>query len=187
MRGNAYVVGATSSTDFPTTSGAVQATLAGSSDIFVAKVEFVGPPHTLALSPAVATNPVHTQHCVTATVLDVSSNPAPDITVRFGVAGATALNGSAISDASGHATFCYLGPATAGVDAITAYADTNENATRDVGEPSDDATKKWFVPLPTSTDECRKGGWQTFGVFKNQGDCVSFVSTRGKNAPSDLR
>ena len=26
------------------------------------------------------------------------------------------------------------------------------------------------------------GGWQAFG-FKNQGDCVSFVATHGKNEP----
>ena len=38
--------------------------------------------------------------------------------------------------------------------------------------------------LPISKDECKKGGWQTFGVFKNQGDCVSFVATGGKNSPA---
>ena len=38
--------------------------------------------------------------------------------------------------------------------------------------------------LPTSKDECKKGGWQSFGVFKNQGDCVSFVATGGKNSPA---
>lgn len=38
--------------------------------------------------------------------------------------------------------------------------------------------------LPTSKDQCMKGGWKTFGsVFKNQGDCVSFVATKGSNAP----
>ena len=38
-------------------------------------------------------------------------------------------------------------------------------------------------PLPTSKEQCKKGGWQRFGVFKNQGDCVSFVATGGKNPP----
>jgi hypothetical protein len=38
-------------------------------------------------------------------------------------------------------------------------------------------------PLPTSKDQCKKGGWRDFGVFKNQGDCVSFVATGGKNPP----
>lgn len=40
------------------------------------------------------------------------------------------------------------------------------------------------TPLPTSKDQCKDGGWQSFGVFKNQGDCVSFVATGGHNAPS---
>jgi hypothetical protein len=39
--------------------------------------------------------------------------------------------------------------------------------------------------LPTSKDQCKNGGWQTFGVFKNQGDCVSFVATRGRNPPAN--
>ena len=38
--------------------------------------------------------------------------------------------------------------------------------------------------LPTSKDQCKNGGWRTFGVFKNQGDCVSFVATGRKNQPS---
>jgi hypothetical protein len=39
---------------------------------------------------------------------------------------------------------------------------------------------------PTSKDQCKNGGWQTFTnpSFKNQGDCVSFVATGGKNPPS---
>jgi hypothetical protein len=36
---------------------------------------------------------------------------------------------------------------------------------------------------PTSKDQCKNGGWQTFDspAFKNQGDCVSYVATGGKN------
>ena len=40
-------------------------------------------------------------------------------------------------------------------------------------------------PLPTSKDQCKNGGWRTYGVFKNQGDCVSFVATKGKNKPTN--
>lgn len=39
-------------------------------------------------------------------------------------------------------------------------------------------------PLPTSVDECKNGGWQAFGIFKNQGDCVSYIATGGKNKPA---
>jgi hypothetical protein len=39
-------------------------------------------------------------------------------------------------------------------------------------------------PLPTSKAQCKNGGWRDFGVFRNQGDCVSFVATGGKNPPA---
>jgi hypothetical protein len=38
--------------------------------------------------------------------------------------------------------------------------------------------------LPTSKDQCKNGGWRNFPGFKNQGDCVSFVATGGRNPPS---
>ncbi len=45
-----------------------------------------------------------------------------------------------------------------------------------------------FPPvLPSTVDQCKENGWQAFGVFKNQGDCVSFVATKGKNQPSATR
>jgi hypothetical protein len=36
---------------------------------------------------------------------------------------------------------------------------------------------------PTKADQCKKDGWKAFNNprFKNQGDCVSYVSTGGKN------
>lgn len=37
--------------------------------------------------------------------------------------------------------------------------------------------------LPTAKSDCRDGGWRRFG-FRNQGDCVSFVATRGTNSPN---
>jgi hypothetical protein len=38
---------------------------------------------------------------------------------------------------------------------------------------------------PTSKSQCRHGGWKSFGtMFRNQGDCMSFVATGGKNPPS---
>ena len=47
-----------------------------------------------------------------------------------------------------------------------------------------------LVAFPTSADQCKKDGWKSFvnadggPLFKNQGDCVSYVQTGGKNAPS---
>jgi hypothetical protein len=40
--------------------------------------------------------------------------------------------------------------------------------------------------IPFDKSDCKKGGWEEFGVFKNQGDCVSFVATGGKNLPALL-
>jgi len=41
-------------------------------------------------------------------------------------------------------------------------------------------------PVATNTDQCKNGGWKTLtdglgNAFKNQGDCVSYVATKGKN------
>ncbi len=39
-------------------------------------------------------------------------------------------------------------------------------------------------PEPTDMNQCKKNGWRNYGeMFKNQGDCVSFVVTAGRNAP----
>jgi hypothetical protein len=49
------------------------------------------------------------------------------------------------------------------------------------------ATKSFniVVRLPVGKNECRNGGWRSFGtVFKNEGDCVSFVATGGRNQPA---
>jgi hypothetical protein len=42
------------------------------------------------------------------------------------------------------------------------------------------------LPSPTTKDQCKNGGWQNYAdangtPFKNQGDCVSYVATGGKN------
>jgi hypothetical protein len=37
---------------------------------------------------------------------------------------------------------------------------------------------------PTEKNQCKNGDWENYPQFKNQGDCVSFVSTGGKNPPA---
>ncbi len=38
--------------------------------------------------------------------------------------------------------------------------------------------------VTVTKDSCKDGGWMNYGgLFKNQGDCVSYVSTQGKNEP----
>jgi hypothetical protein len=47
-----------------------------------------------------------------------------------------------------------------------------------------DVTVTTAARTPTTTSQCKSGGWQAYGVFKNQGDCVSFVATGGRNTPA---
>ena len=111
-------------------------------------------PVTLTLDPAADTNPVNTQHCVTATAQDASGNPTSDITVRFSVTGTITTGGSTATDGSGQATFCYWGPTTPGADAITAYAATDDSNTQDPGEPGGAATKTRGVGPSAREEHC---------------------------------
>lgn len=54
-----------------------------------------------------------------------------------------------------------------------------------------DDVKLLVSTLPVTKDDCKKDDWETFvnvntgvQIFKNQGDCVSFVATKGKNPPA---
>jgi hypothetical protein len=38
--------------------------------------------------------------------------------------------------------------------------------------------------LPEMKEQCKLGGWVSYGIFKNQGDCVSFIATAGRNLPA---
>jgi Mg-chelatase subunit ChlD len=136
-----------------------------------------GNPATLTLAPKTATNPVDTTHCVTATVKDAFNNPTPNIIVRFKVTGAVNTTGNATTNAVGQAQFCYVGPALPGVDAISAFADTNSNSTQDTGEPSDIAAKTWVVPTSTAGCKVTNGG----RITARNGDKATF----GGNAMAD--
>jgi len=122
-----------------------------------------GSPATLTLTPAAATNPVETQHCVTATVEDAMGRPVPDVIVQFTVTGSVNTSGSAVTDANGEAKFCYMGPALPGADVIRAFADANNNGMEDLGEPFDVAAKAWVLPVTTPLCEITitNGGWIT--------------------------
>jgi hypothetical protein len=136
-----------------------------------------GNPATLTLAPKTATNVVDATHCVTATVKDAFNNATPGITVRFKVTGAVNTTGSATTNASGEAQFCYVGPALPGVDAISAFADTNTNGTQDTGEPGDTAAKTWVVPASTAGCKVTNGG----RITARNGDKATF----GGNAKAD--
>jgi protocatechuate 3,4-dioxygenase beta subunit len=108
-----------------------------------------GAPATVTVEPAADTNTAGEEHCVTATVRDAFGNRVPGVTVRFSVTGANSASGSDTTDANGEATFCYTGT-TAGQDAITAFADTNDDGDQDLGEPAGAATKTWTPGAPAT-------------------------------------
>jgi Bacterial Ig-like domain (group 1)/Bacterial Ig-like domain (group 3)/Calx-beta domain len=133
-----------------------------------------GPPATVSLDPLVAENQVDTQHCVTATVEDRFGNRTPGITVVFTVTGSNSTTGSRTTDGDGEAEFCYTGRLF-GVDTIDAFADTDNDGTRDLGEPSavPPAMKTWL--LPPSTPLCEVEFPTGGGHFvADNGDRASF-------------
>jgi hypothetical protein len=136
-----------------------------------------GNPATLTLAPKTASNTVDAQHCVTATVKDAFMNPTPGIHVVFTVTGAVNTSGNVVTNGSGQAQFCYTGPALPGNDAISAFADTNNNGTQDVGEPSDTASKSWVLPGSTPGCKVTNGG----RITASNGDKATF----GGNAQAD--
>jgi hypothetical protein len=146
--GSAYVTGQTFSSNFPTTSGAAQTTHAGGiADAFVTKLDASG--SALLYSTYLG-----------GSGFDIGQGIAVDGAGRVYVTGDTSSTN--FPTTSGAAQTTHAGS----FDAFVAKIE--------------------FVPLPTPTskDQCKNGGWQSFGLFKNQGDCVSFVSTKGRNPPS---
>lgn len=170
-----YVVGSTFSANFPITPGAYDTTQA-SFEGFISKLVTVGAPTTLVLTPPTAQNTVGETHCVKARVTDFAGQPVSDVTVRFSVptaiaTHATPASGSATTNANGEAEFCYTA-ALPGADVIEAFADSDNNGSRDPGEPMGTATKVWL--LPPSTEFCEvkitQGGW----ITAVNGDRASF-------------
>jgi hypothetical protein len=185
--GNAYVTGFTfSHINFPTTVGAFDTTHhVGSSDVFVTKIgtSITGLPATITLNPPTATNPVDSQHCVTATVQDASQNPVANVVVRFRVNGSVNTSGSATTDSSGEATFCYVGPPLPGADTINAYADTDNDNVQDSSEPGGVAEKTWILPTTTPLCEISNGGW----IIAENGDRATFGGNAKANESGETR
>jgi Ca2+-binding RTX toxin-like protein len=117
----------------------------------VGNVGGVGTAETLELTPATDTNDQGAGHTVTARVEDSNGDPVTGVTVRFTVTGVNPTTGDAVTNASGDATFTWIGT-NLGVDTVAAFADSDGDETNDVAEPEDTATKTWVaVPPPDPT------------------------------------
>ena len=64
--------------------------------------------------------------------------------------------------------------------------DQDGDGSPDCVDPDDNGDGIPDTAPPTNKDQCKKNGWKSFNnpAFKNQGDCVSYVSTGGKNPPA---
>ena len=95
----------------------------------------------ISLTPTSDTNPVGTEHTVTATVSPAESG----VLVRFNVASGpnSDESNSATTDSNGKAEFTYLGDGGEGTDLILAWADLDEEGDVDSGEPQATALKLW--------------------------------------------
>jgi hypothetical protein len=141
-----------------------------------------GDPATLDLQPATATNVVDAQHCVTASVEDAFGNVTPGIDVDFSVAPTTfrtPSSGTDVTDGSGEAEFCYTS-ALPGNDVISAFADTDGDASQDAGEPGDTAAKTWVVPASTAGCKVNNGG----RITAANGDKATFGGNAKGTGPS---
>jgi hypothetical protein len=96
----------------------------------------------IVLGPAAATNPVNTNHTLTATVDDANGHPVQGVTVTFTVnSGPNAgLSGTGVTDVNGHATFTYSSSLT-GTDTFTASFIDALGAK----QTSNEATKTWVA------------------------------------------
>jgi large repetitive protein len=106
-----------------------------------------------------------------------------NITVVAGAGGTAVVTYSAVaSDIAGPVTISYS-PASGSTFAVgtTPVVATATDASGLTTQCGFTVTVTPFVP--TTSDECRNGGWMAFGIFKNQGECISFVTGRRGGSP----
>jgi hypothetical protein len=95
-----------------------------------------------------------------------------------GGGGATGIRAASGGGGGGGSDFCSSNASVSGCS-ISSGAGTLTMAGAKAGD-----AEVTITYTPVTMEGCKKGGWQSFGVFKNQGDCVSYVATGGKNAPA---
>jgi hypothetical protein len=78
---------------------------------------------------------------------------------------------------------CVSYVATAGRNQPSGQTSTTQGPTTTTTTQPAPTTTTIAANRPGSKEDCKRGGWANYGVFKNQGDCVSFVATGGANPP----
>ena len=117
------------------------------------------------------------QVVVATYVLSTNASPAAGGTVT---GGGTYNSGTVVTVAqspnAGYAFTGWSGDCT-GTGACSVTMDAAKSVTANYGR------------TPATADSCKKDGWRSLvaangASFKNQGDCVSYVATNGKNGPN---
>jgi hypothetical protein len=116
------------------------------------------PAASVALDPDSATRIVGAVHCLTATVLAASGEPADPVVVRFAVSGASSAGDAVTAGEDGIAELCYTGPALPGSDTIRAFADTDGDGIEGAGEPAATAAATFVLPATTAGCSVTFGG-----------------------------
>lgn len=134
----------------------------------------------ISVSPLFAINPINTQHCVTATVVDQNNVPQNNITIDWVLSGVNGPNSTTTqTGANGETQFCYVG-ANAGLDTITATIRSTGASAR--------AVKQWESALPvelssfTSVVSGRDAilNWSTSEEINNSGFDIERSSVAGE-------
>jgi hypothetical protein len=120
------------------------------------------------------------------------------VTLAAGTTGATFADADVVSGCGGAAvsvdstTQLSVDPTLSPVDDCTIVVSEVLNATTDgevcqtLDNMANDPPITVCADIVSPTDpevDCKKGAWEDWGIFKNQGDCVSYIATQGKNEP----
>jgi hypothetical protein len=98
--------------------------------------------HTFDLSPPSANLTTGDIATFTVKSLTTDERPQANVPIRWAVTGINNTAGVVRTGADGSATFEYIG-ANPGTDALSVFADVNDNGQRDDGEPARVATINW--------------------------------------------
>lgn len=141
-------------------------------------------PGAITLDPPTATNPVGTDHTVTATVRDSAGALLPGVLVGFEVISGpnTGATGTATTDANGEAEFTYTGSGGDGTDVIRASFTDATGALRTAT-----AEKTWEGAAQATINIVKKVDSQPDGVFDDDASGWTFdVSQSGVSIGSDV-
>jgi uncharacterized protein (DUF2141 family) len=103
------------------------------------------------------------------------------VTVDNGEGYYTAASAPVVEE-SGEFNVAFGGVLPPGTYTVTVFVDEDRDQEPDPGSPIATTTVNYCVG-PTTKEDCQGGGFGNYPGFSNQGDCVAFLATNGKNEP----